>query len=80
MNIETGVFTTVTSGYYIVTYSATVYVLHGEYTSMYLHHNGAAVEESMFRSSMYVGSGDNYIGDQGSRTVVNLVFNCSYVS
>jgi len=76
MNIETGVFTTVTSGYYIVTYSATVDVLHGEYTSMYLHHNGAAVEESMFRSSMYVGTGDNYIGDQGSRTVVNIVFNC----
>ena len=77
MNIKTGIFTTVTSGYYIVTYSATVDVLPGEYTSMYLHHNGVQVEESMFRSSMYVGSGDNYIGDQGSRTVVN---NCWYLS
>merc|ERR1712154_225318 len=70
MNIETGIFTTVTSGYYIVTYSATVDVLPGECTLMYLHHNGAAVEESMFRSSINVGSGDNYIGDQGSRTVI----------
>merc|ERR1712037_76941 len=70
MNIETGIFTTVTSGYYIVTYSATVDVIPEEYTSMYLHHNGAAVEESRFVTLMHVGSGDNYIGDQGSRTVI----------
>merc|ERR1711934_1040280 len=36
MNIETGVFTTVTSGYYIVTFSAHVKVQPGEYTEMYL--------------------------------------------
>merc|ERR1712037_607166 len=54
MNIETGVFTTVTSGYYIVTFSTTVYVTAGEYTQMYLYHNGVAVEESLFDTSTIV--------------------------
>jgi len=48
MNIETGVFTTVTSGYYIVTYSASVAVRAGEITYMYLYHNGVQLEESSF--------------------------------
>ena len=76
MNIETGVFTTVTSGYYIVTFSAYVDVHPGQYTNMFLYHNGVQLEESRFQTSMHVGSGDNYIYDQGSRTVVNIVFNC----
>merc|ERR1712210_449651 len=62
MNIETGVFTTVTSGYYIVTFSAYVAVHAGEYTDMYLYHNGVQLEESRFGTSMFV--------DQGSRTVI----------
>jgi len=70
MNIETGVFTTVTSGYYIVTYSASVLIRAGESTYMYLYHNGVEVEESWFWTSMYLGSGDAYIADQGSRTVI----------
>ena len=76
MNIETGVFTTVTSGYYIVTFSGSVYVHAGEYTYMYLYHNGVQLEESRFYTRMGVGSGNDYIYDQGSRTVVNIVFNC----
>ena len=76
MNIETGVFTTVTSGYHIVTFSANVQVHAGGYTNMYLYHNEVRVEESQFVTSMHVGSGDDYIYDQGSRTVVNIVFNC----
>ena len=51
MNIETGVFTTVTSGFYIVTYSASVGVYAGESTNMYLHHNGVQLEESRFYTS-----------------------------
>merc|ERR1712037_252352 len=66
MNIETGAFTTVTSGYYIVTFSAYA----GEYTHMSLYHNGARVEESRFVTDMGVGSGSDYIFDQGSRTVI----------
>merc|ERR1712010_323338 len=46
MNIETGVFTTVTSGYYIVTYSANVNIFPGDYTNMWLYHNGVAQEAS----------------------------------
>ena len=72
MNIETGVFTTITSGYYIVTFSAFVPVPAGELTIMFLHHNGVKVEESMFATSMNVGSGDDWIRDQGSRTVVSV--------
>ena len=41
MNIETGVFTTVTSGYYIVTFSAHADVHARDSTDMYLFHNGA---------------------------------------
>jgi len=70
MNIETGVFTALTSGYYIITFSAHVQVHAGESTVMWLHHNGVQVEESQFVTSMKAGSGDNYIIDQGSRTVI----------
>ena len=34
MNVETGVFTTVTSGFYIVSFSATIRVLAGQYAQM----------------------------------------------
>merc|ERR1711990_1126192 len=48
MNIKTGVFTAVTSGYYIITFSGYVEVLPGDYTHMWLYHNGVRVEESLF--------------------------------
>jgi len=70
MNIETGVFTTVTSGYYIVTFGGTVYVHSGEFTVMYLYHNGVQLEESKTKTQMATGNGDNYIGDQASKTVI----------
>ena len=74
MNIETGVFTAVTSGYYIVTYSAFVRVQAGERTHIWLYHNGDVVEEGLFMTEMHVGSGDDdYIQDQGSRTVVSML-------
>ena len=78
MNIETGVFTTVTSGYYIVTFSAYVQVngAAGEFTRMYLRHNEVEVEESRFFTRMHFGTADEYIIDQASRTVVwfKLIF------
>ena len=74
MDIETGVFTAgaVTSGYYIITYSAFADVHVEETTSMYLYHNGVQVEESLFSSRMGVGGSGNYMFDQGSKTVVSL--------
>ena len=74
MDIETGVFTAgaVTSGYYIITFSAFADVHVEETTSMYLYHNGVQVEESLFSTKMGVGSGYNYMFDQGSKTVVSL--------
>ena len=78
MDIKTGVFTTVTSGYYIITFSGNAYVEPGEYTEMWLHHNGVRVEESQIVTSMLVGDSGDAIGGQGSRTVVStlIVFNC----
>ena len=74
MNIETGVFTTITSGYYIITFSGSVALVGaGESTVMYLHHNGVKVEESEFQTSMHVGASGDYIWNQGSRTVVSIV-------
>merc|ERR1712154_53102 len=70
MNIERGVFTTVTSGYYIVTYSASVDVYADDWTDTYLHHNGVKVQESHFGTYSNVGSGNDMRRDQGSRTVI----------
>ena len=53
MNIETGVFTTVTSGHYIITYSGTVVVDAGEFTNMYLYHNGVKLEESRWYARFF---------------------------
>ena len=69
MDISTGVFTTVTSGYYTITFSAVVDVTAGDETVMLLHHNGVEVEESWFQTYMTGdSSGLNFY--QGSRTVV----------
>merc|ERR1719151_9941 len=71
MNIETGVFTTITSGYYIITFSAFADVHGRGSTSMYLHHNGTIVPESSIATSLIMGDQDNdWIRAQGSRTVI----------
>merc|ERR1712141_733963 len=70
MNIETGVFTAITSGHYIITFSGFVDVHPGQVTEMWLHHNGVKVEESEFQTSMHVGASGDYIWNQGSRTVI----------
>jgi len=70
MNIETGVFTAVSSGYYIVTYSGKVRVHPGEYTYMYLYHNEVQVQESIFVTYGDVGDSGSYIRDNGSRTMI----------
>merc|ERR1711970_584664 len=71
MNIETGVFTTITSGYYIVTFSGYVYARPGQWTVMYLYLNGIRVFESVFENLLTLGdSGDDLIKNQVSRTVI----------
>ena len=72
MNIETGVFTASTSGYYIITFSTIAIVSSGGEIIMWLYHNGVTVEESEFQTRMEVGDGGNYIYDQGSRTAVSI--------
>ena len=46
MNIETGVFTTVTNGYYIITFSGYPSVNSGQNTQMWLFLNGEKVVEN----------------------------------
>ena len=70
LNIKTGIFTTVTSGYYVITFSSNVIVYSGEHTGMYLYHNGVSVTESFYETRLDVGNG--HIIDQGSRTVVSF--------
>ena len=71
LNIETGVFTTVTSGYYIITFSGSVNAEPGDFTQMYLYQNGLMVEESLYVTNMGLGSGRDFFSDQGSKTVVS---------
>ena len=69
MNIETGIFTAITSGYYTITFSARADVFPDEYSFMYIFHNGAKVSESQWET--YLGGASyGYMADQGSRTVV----------
>ena len=67
MDIATGVFTTMTSGYYIVTFGLTAFVDENEKTEIFIHHNGAFVDESEWASN----GGSGWMQDQGSRTVVS---------
>merc|ERR1712037_249542 len=67
MNIETGVFTTVTSGYYIITFGGIAEVGSKDYLWMWLYHNGIQLEESKF--DMHLGT-SGWIAGQGSRTVI----------
>ena len=68
MDIATGVFTAMNSGYYIVTFGLTAFVEENEKTEIFIHHNGAEVAESEWASN----GGSGWMQDQGSRTVVIL--------
>merc|ERR1711990_1148247 len=69
MDIKTGVFTVITSGYYVITYSASARVRPGEATDMYINRNGELIEESRWLTMMASDGSAAYIDDQGSRTV-----------
>ena len=73
MDIKTGVFTALTSGFYIITYSASARVRPGESTDMNIHRNGESVEESRWLTMMASDGAASYIDDQGSRTVVGSI-------
>ena len=73
MDIKTGVFTALTSGFYIITYSASARVRPGESTDMNIYRNGESVEESRWLTMMASDGAASYIDDQGSRTVVGSI-------
>ena len=70
MDIETGVFTVLTSGYYILTYSGNADVDHDESTQMYITLNGHTLRETVWETSLKHGSGTSMY-DSGSRTTVS---------
>jgi len=72
MNIETGTFTAVTSGYYMITFSATAGVEPGEYCNIWLYHNNYPVTESKWVTQSS-SANEGVLWDQGSRTVVRYV-------
>ena len=79
LNIETGTFTAVTSGYYMITFSATAGVEPGEYCNIWLYHSDYPVGESKWVTQSSSGN-SGVLWDQGSRTVVKtailLYFSC----
>ena len=66
---ESGSFTIITSGHYMITFSGHANVHPGQRNEMFLYHNEQRVEESRWVTmAEYSGS---YIIDQGSRTLVS---------
>ena len=66
---ESGSFTIITSGYYMITFSGHANVHPGQTNEMFLFHNDQRVEESRWVTmGAYSGS---YMIDQGSRTLVS---------
>ena len=75
MDITTGVFTAITSGHYIITYSASANLVPGKSIYISIHHNGNPVREGSWWS--FLGAGGV---DQGSRTVVGSSYKSNYNS
>ena len=67
MDIETGVYTVLTSGYYIITFSASAVAEGDESTRMYIRINNGPLSETAWETNLSSGS---QIYDQGSRTTV----------
>ena len=77
MDIETGVYTVLTSGYYIITYSASAVAYTEESTHMFIRVNNGYLSETTWESHLGYGSA-NQIYDQGSRTTVGYWLNHLY--
>ena len=71
MDITTGVFTAITSGHYIITYSASADLVPGKSIYISIYHNGNPVREGSWWSFLGAEGGISHMVDQGSRTVVS---------
>ena len=72
MNLGTGVFTCLTTGYYTITYSGISHMWPEEETHIWLYLNGNRVEGSKVEQDMNPGTVGSHIELQGSRTLVSL--------
>ena len=72
MNLDTGIFTCLTSGFYTITFADISRLLPSQQTWIWLYMNGERVDGSHVEQD----TGDDTIGDflslSGSRTLVNL--------
>ena len=80
MDITTGVFTAITSGHYIITYSASADLVPGKSIYISIHHNGNPVREGSWWSFLGPEGGISHMVDQGSRTVVGSSYKSNYNS
>jgi len=69
LNTTTGVYTCLTPGHYTISYSGTAVIGDGQKVSLHLYLNGAVVPESMWYS-FASGISDQYLEDQGSKTLI----------
>merc|ERR1712007_331691 len=67
LDISTGVFTAPWGGSYTVSWDTQAGLDHGKYVDIYLQKNGDDIKESRHFSSY---GGDNYVREQGGRTMV----------
>ena len=74
MDIKTGVYTVLTSGYYIITYSASAVAKTDESTHMFIRVNNDYLSETTWETNLGYGS-TNQIYDMGSRTTVGYWLN-----
>ena len=77
-NLDSGVFTCLTPGYYTVSYSADGVIgpTYGNIVDMYLYKNGLEIPESWWYFGENSGALNNNLGVVGSRIVVSNTPDC----
>ena len=78
-NLDSGVFTCLTPGYYTVSYSAIGWVgPNNDYINMFLYKNGLEIPESVWDFGENSGSLNDNISVAGSRIVVSNISDCFF--
>ena len=78
-NLDSGVFTCLTPGYYTVSYSAIGWVgPTNDYINMFLYKNGLEIPQSVWDFGENSGSLNDNISVAGSRIVVSNISDCFF--
>ena len=74
-NLDSGIFTCLTPGYYTVSYSAIGWVgPNNDYINMFLYKNGLEMLESAWYFSQDTGAQNSDVGVVGSRILVSNIY------